>query len=166
MPGHPTEIRMWKAIRVCAGFLLLPLAALAGRDVPVPAACTPDVNARLAQLIQAGTRRDVDNVMVCGVTTRASRPQSGGVHGAHQILSLRVQLPGIGSRLVQVAINDTLDGVVDAPASALVFAYGQAYFDNTGAYAAGIHDVHCSTHRGADNGWVVVSGRKSPAACR
>ncbi len=140
--------------------------AFAANDVPVPASCTPDVNAKLAQLISSGTKRDVDNVMVCGVTTRASRQQHGQ-RGAHEILSVRAQLPGIGSRLIQIAINDALDGVVTAPAQATVFAYGQAYFNNTGSYAAGIHDVHCSTHRGADNGWVVVNGKKSPAvACR
>ena len=137
--------------------------AFAANNVPVPASCTPDVNSRLAQLIQNGTRQDVDNVMVCGITTKASQPQKPGPNGGHQILSLRAQLPGIGSRLIQVAINDSLDGVVTAPANATVFAYGQAYFDNTGQYAAGIHDVHCSTHSGADNGWVVVNGKKSPA---
>jgi hypothetical protein len=142
-------------------------AALGANDVPVPDQCTPQVNARLAQLIQAGTRQNVDNVMVCGITTKPSRQQRSGRHGAHQILSVRVQLPGIGPRMIQVAINDTLDGVVDAPAQAKVFAYGQAYFDNTGQYLAGIHDVHCSTHRGADNGWVVVNGKKSPpGSCR
>jgi hypothetical protein len=104
--------------------------------------------------------------MVCGVTTRASRPLRPGQHGGHQILSLRVELPGLGTRLIQIAINDSLDGIVAAPVNATVFAYGQAYFDNTGQFAAGIHDVHCSTHRGADNGWVVVNGTKSPASCR
>ena len=105
----------------------------------------------------------MDNVMVCGVTTRRSTVQKGGKHGDHQTLSVRAQLPGIGSRLIQIAINDTLDGVVTAPANATVFAYGQAFFKNTGRFAAGIHDVHCSTHRGADNGWVVVNGNKTPA---
>jgi len=136
---------------------------LGASDVPVPGRCTADVNARLGQLIQAGTRKNVDNVMVCGVTTQPARPQKGGRHGGHEVLSLRAELTGIGTRLIQVAINDNLDGVVTAPANATVFAYGQAYFDNTGQYAAGIHDVHCSTHKGADNGWVVVNGKKSPA---
>ena len=148
-------------------FLCALAAATAANDVPVPDACTPEVNARLAQLIRAGTHRDVDNVMVCGITTRASRSQRPGEHGAHEILSVRAELPGIGTRLIQIAINDALDGVIRAPADATVFAYGQAYFDNTGRYAAGIHDVHCSTHRGADNGWIVVNGKKSPAmSCR
>jgi hypothetical protein len=148
-----------------AGLFLFALATtLRATDVSIPSACTPDVNARLAQLIQAGTKQNVDNVMVCGITTKASRPQRPGRHGGHEILSLRVQLPGIGARLIQVAINDSLDGVVAAPSNATVFAYGQAYFDNTGQFAAGIHDVHCSTHQGADNGWIVVNGTKSPAS--
>ena len=156
---------MRKSICFSAGMFLCALAAMAANDVPVPASCTPDVNARLAQLIQAGTRQDTDNVMVCGITTKAAKAQKPGRHGGHEILSLRVQLPGIGSRLIQIAINDDLDGVITAPANASIFAYGQAYFDNTGQFAAGIHDVHCSTHSGADNGWIVVNGKKSPTAC-
>ena len=54
-----------------------------------------------------------------------------------------------------------LDGVVTAPKGAQVFAYGQAFFDQGSRFVAGIHDVHCATHRGADNGWVVVNGAKS-----
>jgi len=146
-----------------AGLFLFALAIFGATDVPVPSACTPDVNARLAQLIQSGTRKDVDNVMLCGSTTKPSQPQKSGPHGGHEILSIRAQLPGMGTRLIQVAINDALDGVVTAPSKATVFAYGQAYFDNTGKFAAGIHDVHCSTHQGADNGWIVVNGMKWPA---
>src|SRR5262252_9379450 len=83
--------------------------ALAANNVPVPQSCNSDVNSRLAQLITGQTRQNVDNVMVCGITTKASQPQRPGKHGGHQILSLRTQLPGIGTRLIQVAINDTLD---------------------------------------------------------
>jgi hypothetical protein len=154
-------------VALAAGVLLFLLTNGCGaNDVAVPQSCTPEVNARLAALIKQGTRRDVDNVMVCGVTIRPSRPQRPGVHGGHQILALRAELPGLGTRLVQIAINDELDGIVTTPAQATVFAYGQAYFDNTGQFVAGIHDVHCATHRGANNGWVVVNGKKSPESCR
>jgi hypothetical protein len=154
------------AIVAATGLLLLAAARnCAASDVPVPASCNPQVNAKLAQLIQSGAQQDVDNVIVCGVTTRASRHQTGGPNGGHEILSVRAQLPGIGARMIQIAINDQLDGVVTAPANASVFAYGQAYFENIGSYVAGIHDVHCSTHRGADNGWIVVNGKKSPVSC-
>jgi len=147
-------------------FLCFMASGLTAADVPVPERCTPQVNARLAELIKAGTRKNVDNVMVCGVTANASRHQSGGPHGGHEILSVRAELPGIGSRIVQIAINDELDRVVTASANVSIFAYGQAYFDNAGRFVAGIHDVHCATHRGADNGWIVVDGKKSPANCR
>jgi len=136
-----------------------------GRDVAVPARCTPEVNQKLATLLAQQTRRDVDNVMVCGLTTNRSRTQRGGEHGGHQVLPLMVTLPGAGSKLVEVVTNDDLDGVVTAPKGAQVFAYGQAFFDQGSRFAAGIHDVHCATHRTADNGWVVVNGRKSPASC-
>src|ERR1700733_14626423 len=76
-----------------AGVFLFALTTTFGAtNVPVPSACTPDVNAQLAKLIQARTRQDVDNVMVCGITTRASRSQRAGRHGGHEILSIRAQL--------------------------------------------------------------------------
>jgi len=153
--------------KLSTGLLVMSQVILAANNVPVPASCTPEVNSRLASLVIEGARHVVDNVMVCGVTTRPSRSQKPGQNSAHEVLSLRAELPGVGTRLIQVAINDTLDGLVTAPKNATVFAYGQAYFQNIGQFAAGIHDVHCSTHRGADNGWIVVNGKKSPAqTCR
>ena len=52
--------------------------ALAQRNVPVPASCTPQVNQKLYDLLNSGTRSNVDNVMVCGITTSSSRTQRGG----------------------------------------------------------------------------------------
>lgn len=140
--------------------------ALAQNDVPVPQSCTPQVNQKLGSLLDAGQLRTVDNVMVCGITASSSRTQSGGKHGSHQVLPLRVAFPDGNTRLVEVVTNDDLDGVVTAPVNAQVFAYGQAFFPSRGHFAAGVHDVHCSTHRGADNGWVVVNGQKYPTSCR
>jgi hypothetical protein len=136
-----------------------------GRDVPVPASCTPEVNEKLADLVVHQTQENVDNVMVCGVTISPSRTQRGGEHGSHQVLPLLVNLPDAGAKLVEVVTNDDLDGVVTAPKGAQVFAFGQAFFDQGSRFVAGIHDVHCARHRAADNGWVVVDGVKSPASC-
>lgn len=136
-----------------------------GRDVAVPASCAPEVNQKLAGLLAQQAQNSVDNVMVCGVTIGPSHTQRGGEHGSHELLPLLVSLPGAGSKLVDVVTNDELDGVVTAPKDAQVYAYGQAFFPARGRFVAGIHDVHCATHRGADNGWVVVDGRKSPASC-
>ena len=135
-------------------------------NVPVPQSCTPQVNEKLAGLLASNPQNSVDNVMVCGVTVSPSRTQSGGPHGSHQILPLRVTFPDGNTRLVEVVTNDELDGVVTAPVNAQVYAYGQAFFPTRGRFAAGIHDVHCSTHRGADNGWVVVNGEQHPASCK
>lgn len=135
------------------------------RDVPVPQSCIPAVNERLADLVAQQASANVDNVMVCGVTINPSRTQRGGEHGSHQILSLLVNFPGGGTKLVEVVTNDELDGVVTAPKGAEVYAFGQAFFDQGSRFAAGIHDVHCATHRQADNGWVIVNGVKSPASC-
>jgi hypothetical protein len=141
------------------------VAQRSGRDVPVPQSCTPEVNQKLAGLVAQQPQEPVDNVMVCGVTISPSRTQRGGEHGSHEVLPLLVNLPGMGSKLVEVVTNDELDGVVTAPKGAQVFAYGQAFFDQGSQFVAGIHDVHCATHRTADNGWVVVNGAKSPANC-
>lgn len=139
--------------------------ALAANDVPVPHSCTAQVNQKLSELLVQPQGGTVDNVMVCGTTISPSRTQAGGPHGSHQVLPLLVNLPGQGSKLVEVVTNDDLDGVVTAPKDAAVFAYGQAFFPSRGRFIAGIHDVHCATHRSADNGWVVVNGTKAPASC-
>jgi hypothetical protein len=141
-------------------------AALGQKTVPVPQSCSPQVNQKLGDLLSSGQTRTVDNVMVCGITASSSRTQSGGPHGSHQILPLRVTFPDGNTRLVEVVTNDDLDGVVTAPVNAQVYAYGQAFFPSRGHFAAGIHDVHCSTHRGADNGWVVVNGQQHPTSCQ
>jgi len=65
---------------------------------------------------------------------------------------------------VQIVTNDDLDGPVTARPSDPVFAYGQGYISH-GFWSAGIHDVHCSTHPTADNGWVVIAGVKTPQSC-
>jgi hypothetical protein len=136
------------------------------QNVAVPASCTPQVNAQLGSLLAANRTGEVDNVMVCGTTISASRTQYGGPHGNHQILPLRVHFPDGSVQLIEVVTNDSLDGRVTAPPSVPVFAFGQYFNDGPGGhFAAGIHDVHCATHAGADNGWVVVNGVKYPPAC-
>jgi hypothetical protein len=160
-------MRRTRPLLACATVALifcLPNTALA-TEVPVPVKCTPEVNQKLARLISADETDTVDNVMVCGTTVSSSRTQRGGRHGNHQILPVRAPMPGGGEKLIEVVINDALDGKVTAPVNAAVFAYGQAFFSHTKNFAAGIHDVHCATHRGADNGWVVVNGEKHPASC-
>ncbi len=140
------------------------LAFAGGKDVPVPATCTPEVNRGLQDLIRSNTRRDVDNIMVCGIATRKSQVRRGGPHGSHHVIPLAVNLPDDGTVQVQVVINDELDGVVTANAGDPVSAYGQGYIAH-GPWAAGVHDVHCSTHPSANNGWVVVAGVKTPSSC-
>ena len=141
-------------------------AARQDGDVPVPASCSAQVNEKLAGLISVGQSNVVDNVMVCGITVSASRTQHGRAHGDHEIFPLRVTMPGGDVRLVEVVSNDELDGKVTAGPNTAVFAYGQAFFPSGGRFVAGIHDVHCSTHRGADNGWIVVGGEKHPTSCK
>ena len=133
------------------------------QTVPVPPSCTPEVNQQIATLMQNHARR-VDNVLVCGTTFGPSRPQEGGPHGGHQLIPLRVPLPDGTSAFVEVVTNDELDGRVTAPKGATVFAYGQ-YFPTRfrqRPFVGGIHEVHCSTHAGANDGWVVVDGTRYP----
>lgn len=159
---------MRKSLLILLAASALVLVARPGRrahDVPVPASCTSAVNQKLSQLINSGQQSDVFNVMVCGVTTQPSRTQFGGPNGNHEILSVSASLPDGSSKLIEVVTNDGLDGIVTAPANAQVFAYGRAYFDNVRPYAAGIDEVHCATNSHADNGWVVVNGKKYPNSC-
>ena len=150
-------------LTACLLGVTLPLHA--AHDVPPPSQCTPQVNDKLSQVVAAGSRREVDNVMVCGVTVSSSHRQRAGRHGSHEVLPLLVKFPDGSQHLVEVVTNDDLDGVVTAPSRAVVFAYGQAFIPDQGHFAAGIHDVHCATHRGADNGWVVVKAEKHPGTC-
>lgn len=144
---------------------ILVCAASAANDVPIPTSCTPDVNRKLADLIASGTNKPVDNVMACGITTGSSHTQRGGPHGSHQIIPVLVTFPDRSTHQIEIVTNDALDGKVTAPAKAQVFAYGQAFFDHTGQFAAGLHETHCATHRGADNGWIVVNGDRHPTGC-
>ncbi len=153
--------------RICALLFVLAFAAgpaLGARNVPVPARCTPQVNRGLADLIASGTTRDVDNIMVCGVAVERTRVRRGGPHGSHHVTTIAAPLPNGQTVNVQIVVNDDLDGVVTAQPNDPVFAYGQGYISH-GFWAAGVHDVHCSTHPGADNGWVVVAGVKTPQSC-
>jgi hypothetical protein len=157
---------MQRATR-CALFLLFLFSAqtvFAANNVPVPSSCTPDVNQGIAALIASQTTRDVDNIMVCGVATQKTTLQPGGLHGNHHVTTVAAQLPNGRTVSIQVVSNDALDGVVIAQVNDPVFAYGQGYVTH-GRWAAGVHDVHCSTHAGADNGWVVVAGVKAPKSC-
>lgn len=114
-------------------------------------------------MIRNHPRGYVENVMVCGVAT-GTRVNHGRQHGSHHIITLSVNLPQDGTVMVQVAINDSLDGAVSAKGRDSVFAYGPGYV-TPGAWKAGVHDVHCSTHPTANNGWVVVNDVKTPNSC-
>lgn len=136
----------------------------AAKTISVPSSCTPAINAKLAALVASGKKAAVDNVMVCGTTTRRSQYQPKGALASHHLHSVLVKFPDGSSNLIEVVTNDDLDGVVTSPAHAQIFAYGQAFF-NARQFAAGIHETHCATHAGADNGWVVVNGIKHPTSC-
>jgi hypothetical protein len=131
-------------------------------DVAVPSRCDASVNARLAQLVAEHHAGAVDNVMVCGTTIGPSRSRHGP-RRQHELIALRAPLTG-GSALIEVVTNDDLDGRVTAPSGAHVMAYGQYFLTNERQrpLVAGIHQTHCATHRGANNGWVVVNGTHYP----
>ena len=148
---------------VCASSPCAP--ARAATDVPVPASCTAAVNAPLATLVTAGAPEQVDNVIICGTVTRATYFQSSrGAAGSHHVTSVAAPIATGGTLLVQIVTNDRLDGVVSAQTGDRVFALGQFYQTTVRQrpFAAGLHDTHCATHRGADNGWIVVNGDRWP----
>jgi hypothetical protein len=157
------KISLFHAALVCLSLASIQ-AAHAANDVPVPPSCTPAVNQGIANLIASQTQSDVDNIMVCGTAVGNTRLQTGGPHGSHYVTTISVQLPNGQTVNVQVVTNDSLDGVITAQPNDQVFAYGQGYVMN-GRWTAGVHDVHCSTHSGADNGWVAINGNKTPHSC-
>lgn len=161
--------RLWTLV-----FLAVSLPSARAATKPVPASCTPAVNAGMVQFIQqqqaSGSEGDQDNVMVCGTALRNALPQHAGHSGAgaHHLLVLSVPTAN-GTITIEVVTNDQLDGVVTAHTGDAVFAYGQAFYDLrplriAGLTAvAGLHEPHCATHAGADDGWVVVAGKRYPA---
>jgi hypothetical protein len=160
----PAAVVALSAAVALGAVVALGACSAGGKDAAVPRSCSADVNARLAALIGESHDGEVDGVMVCGTTLGPSRPQRAGPRAGHQLIPLRVPLPGGSSALVEVVSNDDLDGRVTAPRGATVFAYGQYFLTSARQrpFVAGIHDVHCATHRGAANGWVVVDGVRYP----
>jgi hypothetical protein len=152
------------AAALSAGLATLGACSASAKDVSVPSSCNAAVNAQLARLIDEHHDSAVDNVMVCGTALGPSRPQRRGRRSGHQLIPLRVPVAAGRSALVEVVTNDDLDGRVTAPRDAHVVAYGQYFLttERQRPFVAGIHDVHCATHRGADNGWVVVDGVRYP----
>jgi hypothetical protein len=146
--------------------LALPFSPACARlkSAASPVACTAQVNQGLQNLIDSGTTRDVDNIKVCGDAVGKTRLQGGGPHGSHHVILLAVQLPNGTTVRVQVVCNDALDGVITANPGDHVIAYGQGYLAH-GQAQAGVHDVHCSTHRGADDGFVSINGNVVTPSC-
>jgi hypothetical protein len=144
--------------------LAMPPAFALATDVPPPAACTPQVNQGLQTLVLSKTTKDVDNIMVCGDAVGKTKLQGGGPHGSHHVTTLSVPLPNGSTIRVQVVVNDSLDGVVTANPGDHVMAFGQGYVTH-GQAQAGVHDVHCSTHPTADNGWVYIDGKLATPSC-
>jgi hypothetical protein len=150
--------------------IALPSVAAAATK-PVPHSCDATVNADLASFVSSnqGTSQSAhqDNIMVCGTLRQDAFPQPAGRNGGHQALILTIPTNN-GDMVVAVITNDHLDGLVTGSAGDQVFAYGQAYFDPGNMMeqgipiSGGLHEPHCATHTGADDGWVVVNGHKYP----
>ncbi len=154
--------------------LICPFAAIASTKA-VPGSCSGAVNQELVRFIAANAGNSEakrDNIVVCGTATRPSFSQHSSKrtnHGGHQVLSLEAPTPDGQKILVEIVTNDELDGYVSAATGDAIFAYGQAYIPSPNEhrpggvhFAVGVHDTHCSTHRSADDGWVVVAGKRYP----
>ena len=150
-----------RVLQITAWLLLSAPLVFAAKDVPVPMACTPDVNRALADVIASHTRRNVDNVMVCGSAAGKSRLQAGGPHGNHHVTTLRVELPDGQKINVQVVTNDSLTVLSVASANDQVFALWQAYIAH-GLWAAGDTMSIVPLILSTTNGWAVVAGVKCP----
>jgi len=162
---------------ILAALILASTSALAATK-PVPASCTPEVNATLLQFLhdnRGDSHAQLDNVMVCGTAIADSfeqRASSTGT-GAHQVILLSVPTSDGSKVTVEIVSNDSLDGVVSASKGDTVYAYGQGYITSSRDIrklihpVAGVHDTHCATNSHMDDGWVVVNGTRYPAqACK
>jgi hypothetical protein len=150
--------------------LLLAATTASAATKPVPDQCTASVNSDYAAFVSAhaGQEADQDNLMVCGTALTPSYAQKAGRSGSSHHVILLALPTASGSLTIELDTNDELDGIVTASKGDAIYAYGQAYID-PGTHtkygfttAAGLHEPHCATHTGADDGWVVVAGKKYP----
>jgi hypothetical protein len=67
--------RWIRLLAIAAGLLCCAPPSQGAIDVAVPGNCAPQVNQKLNEILVSGSHRNVDNVMVCGITVSSSRRQ-------------------------------------------------------------------------------------------
>lgn len=136
------------------------LAALfaAGCSSAPPATCTPQMNAGFQASLVARSSV-VEGVSVCGIVS--GRPhESGGEHGLHVYIPVRLEAPGGATYITEVIPNEVLDGRIDVHEGDQIIAVGQFVYPNYRyGYEGLIHDTHPATHRGGADGYVEVNGK-------
>ncbi len=102
-------LRRIRPMRFAVLFIFLAIPVMAAGDVPVPSECTPQVNARLANLIhaaQTGQSRQCDGL-------RSRHAQLALRERGHHRFSVLAHTPE-GDELIEIDSNDQLDGAVTA----------------------------------------------------
>jgi len=145
--------------------VMVPTApVLAAKDMPVPALCTPEVNAVLADLIAHGPDQAY-NIMVCGIVSEATTldPAVDRSFSRHQTVVAAPVASG-PPILIKILTNDRRDGIVLAKKGDHVAAFG--WYFKTAAWerpaVGGINNTFCAIHADLYNGWIAVNGIRWP----
>ena len=134
------------------------------KDVPVPATCTPEVNAVLTDIVRHGSSRQVYNVMVCGT---AAAPTayfvSQDAQGYRHATEIAAPLTDGTTARIKVLTNDRRDGVVLAKTGDRIIVFGWYNQPYPWEHVDGvINNAFCAIHPDLYNGWVVVNGKRWP----
>jgi hypothetical protein len=115
------------------------------------------MNAYFQEVVQ-GKFAVVEGVSVCGIVS--GRPhESGGPHGLHVYIPVRLVAPGGAIYQTEVIPNEALDGRIDVHEGDRIIAFGQFVYTKRYGFDGLIHDTHPATHRGGANGYILVNGK-------
>jgi hypothetical protein len=137
------------------------------KEMPVPALCTPEINAVLADLVAGHGPDQAYNIMVCGIVTEdTTLGQAVDRTPSHHQTIVAAPVANGPPLFIKIITNDRRDGVVRAKKGDHVEAFGW-YFKAAGweRPAVGvINNTFCAIHGDLYNGWVVVNGIRWPRA--
>ncbi len=127
---------------VTRGSVAVIVFALAGCAPSPPATCTPQMNARFQESLM--TRSSVvEGVSVCGIVS--GRPhESGGEHGLHVYIPVRLEAPGGATYITEVIPNEMLDGRIAVHEGDRITALGQFVYPNYRYGYEGLDPRHAS----------------------
>lgn len=119
--------------------------------------CTPQMNEYFQEVLLLRSPV-VEGVSVCGIVSGRPR-ESGGEHGRHVYIPVRLVAPGGSIYQTEVIPNEVLDGRIDVHEGDRIIAFGQFVYTKRYGFDGLIHDTHPATHRGGADGYIEVNGK-------